>query len=97
MLAEVAYCHAVAGDAERAHGVLAQVESLSDIMYVSPVSRAMVHVGLGEHDLALKALEQGIRDRDFRAIYLGIDSTWDPLRENPRFIKLLERVGLPQA
>jgi hypothetical protein len=44
------------------------VESLSDVTYVSPVSRAMVHVGLGEHDPALKALEQGIRDRDFRVI-----------------------------
>ncbi len=34
---------------------------------------------------------------DFRAIYLGIDATWDPLRERPRFIELLERLGLPQA
>ncbi len=97
VLAEVAYCHALAGESDRARKLLTQVESLSDITYVSPVYRAMVHVGLGEHDLALKALEQGIRERDFRAIYLGIDSTWDPLRENPRFIKMLERVGLPQA
>ena len=81
----------------RARKLLTQIESLSDITYVSPVSRAMVHVGLGEHDLALKALERGIRERDFRAIYLGIDATWDPLREHPRFVELLERVGLPQA
>jgi hypothetical protein len=57
----------------------------------------MVHVGLGEHDPALKALEQGLRDRDFRVTYLGVDATWDPLRDNRRFIALLERVGLPQA
>ena len=60
-------------------------------------TRAMVQLSLGEHDLALNSLEQGIRDRDFRVIYLGIDTTWDPLRESPRFIELLERLGLPQA
>ncbi len=96
-LAEVAYCRALAGENDRARELLEQVEALSSSMYVSPVARAMVHVGLGEHDLALNALEQGIRERDFRVIYLGIDSTWDPLRENRRFIELLERVGLPQA
>ncbi len=96
-LAEVAYCRATAGESDRARELLKQVESLSDTMYVSPVARAMVHMGLGERDLALKALEQGIRERDFRAIYLGIDATWDPLRADPRFIKMLERMGLPQA
>ncbi len=96
-LAELAYCRALADQSDQARELLKQVESLSSKMYVSPIARAMVLTGLGEHDLALKALEQGIRERDFRAIYLGIDSTWDPLRENPRFLKLLERVGLPQA
>ncbi len=97
VLAEMAYCHALAGEDDRARELLTQAESLSEIMYVSPVSRAMVQLSLGEHDLALNSLEQGIRDRDFRVIYLGIDTTWDPLRESPRFIELLERLGLPQA
>ena len=96
-LAEVAYCRALAGESDRARELLKQVESLSSTMYVSPVARAMVHMGLDERELALKALEQGIRERDFRAIYLGIDSTWDLLRTDPRFIELLERVGVPQA
>ncbi len=96
-LAEVAYCRALAGESDRARELLKQLESLSDTMYVSPVARAMVHMGLGEPDLALSALEQGIRERDFRVIYLGIDSAWDPLRADPRFIELLERVGVPQA
>ena len=97
MLAEVAYCRAVAGEGDRARELLQQVESLADIMYVSPVSRAKVLAGLGEHDRALDALEQGIRERDFQAVYLAIDSTWDPLRKDPRFVELLERVGLPQG
>ena len=97
VLAEVAYCRAVAGEDDQARELLQQVESLADIMYVSPVSRAKVLAGLGEHDRALDALEQGIRERDFQVVYLAIDSTWDPLREDPRFVELLERVGLPQG
>jgi serine/threonine-protein kinase len=94
-LAEPAYCRALAGESDRARALLMQAESLSDAIYVSPVARAMVHMGLGEHGLALKALEPGIRKRDFRAVYLGIDSTWDSLRTDSNFIKLLERLGLP--
>jgi tetratricopeptide (TPR) repeat protein len=97
VLAEVAYCRALVGESEQARELLKQIGALSDSMYVSPVARGMVHMALGELDLALTALEQGVRERDFWAVYLGVDPTWDPLRENPRFIELLERVGLPRA
>ncbi len=97
VLAEIAYCHAVGGDAARARELLAQVEALAGSMYVSPVSRAMVHVGLGEDDLAFEALEQGLHERDFQLLYLGVDSTWDPIRDDPRFAVLLDRIGLPRA
>ena len=96
-LADLAYCHALAGEGDQARKLFEQLDTLAETTYVSPVARAMVHMGLGERDLALKALAQGIRDRDFRAIYIGVDAAWDPLRSDPRFIELLERVGVPQA
>lgn len=97
VLGEVAYCYAVAGNQTRARELLAKVDLMSQEMYVSHVSRAMVWVGLGEHDLALKALRQGIRERDFLSPYIGIASVWDPLREDPRFEELVDRLGLPRA
>jgi TolB-like protein/Tfp pilus assembly protein PilF len=97
VLAEIAYCHAVAGDAARARSLLAEVEALAGAMYVSPVSRAMVHVGLGEHDRAFEALAQGIYERDFQLLYLSVEPQWDPLRDDPRFAELLGRIGLPRA
>jgi tetratricopeptide (TPR) repeat protein len=96
VLAETAYCNAVAGDEARARDLLDQTEGLAETMYISPVSRALVHVGLGEHDRAFEALEQGIHNRDFLMLYLGVNPIWDPLRDDPRFAQLLDRVGLPQ-
>lgn len=95
IMAELAYCHAVAGDAAAARALLAQIDALSPGMYVSPVSRAMVLVGLGDHARALEELERGIRERDHLLLYLGIDRTWDSLRAEPRFTELLDHIGLP--
>jgi hypothetical protein len=36
-------------------------------------------------------------DSNLRGQERGIDSTWDSLRTDSNFIKLLERLGLPQA
>jgi len=97
IMGETAYCHAVAGDAPRAHELLAAIDVLAADLYVSPVSRAMVHVGLGDHDRAFEELKRGIRERDFLLPYIGVDVTWDPLRGDPRFSELLDHIGLPHA
>jgi hypothetical protein len=54
-------------------------------------------VGLGDHDRAFEELKRGIRGHDFLLPYIGVDRTWDPLRADPRFSELLDRIGLPQA
>jgi hypothetical protein len=97
IIGEMAYCHAVAGDAPRARELLDELDRLAATLYVSPVSRAMVYVGLGDHDRAFEELKRGIRGRDFLLPYIGVDGTWDPLRADPRFSELLDRIGLPQA
>ena len=61
------------------------------------VSSALVLVGLGETDAAFEALELGFQDRDSRLLYLGIDPRWEPLRGDPRYVKLMDRIGLPRG
>ena len=97
VLSEFAYCNAIAGDVPRARALLAEIEGLDGSMYVSPVSRAMVHVGLGEHDRALELLDDAMHEREPLLLFLGLDSLWDPLRDDPRFAELLDRIGLPSA
>ena len=49
---------------------------------------------LGESDAAFEVLEHGVRTRSAYMPFLG-EPLSDPLRADPRFGKLLERLGLP--
>ena len=96
-MAELAYCNAVDGKVETARSLLRDMQAQAGTMYVSPVSQALVHVGLGETDSAFEALEKGVRDRDPLILYLGLDPTWEPLRSDPRYADLMDRIGLPRG
>lgn len=56
---------------------------------------ALVYAGLGENDEAFAWLEKSYDSRDKGLTYLKIDPCIDPLRSDPRFVRLVERVGLP--
>ena len=57
-------------------------------------SRAIIHLGLGELERAIAALEEAYAARVFRLRLVGYEPLFDPLRGDPRFQDLLERVGL---
>jgi TolB-like protein/class 3 adenylate cyclase/Tfp pilus assembly protein PilF len=97
VMGEFAYCHAVAGNQARARTLLAEMQAMSNRTYVSPVSRAAVHVGLGETDAAFEALEQGFRDHDPQLLYLGLSPVWQQLADDPRHESLMDRIGLPRG
>jgi TolB-like protein len=56
---------------------------------------ALVYAGLGEKDEAFTWLEKSYDARDKGLTYLKIDPCMDPLRSDPRFARLVRRVGLP--
>ena len=56
---------------------------------------AQVHAWRGETDEAFEWLERAYAIHDTGLIRLGYDPAMDPLRKDPRFRDLLERVGLP--
>ena len=53
-----------------------------------------VHIGLGEKDKAFACLEREYETRAVTMPGLRVNSSFDPLREDPRFADLLRRVGL---
>ena len=63
--------------------------------YVSPMSLALVHIGMGNKSLAMEDLERGVEEHSYNAMYLGLEPAFLPLREEPRFQKLLRHVHLP--
>ncbi len=79
-----------------ARRVLRDLQTRARRRYVPPVHRALVYVGLGEHEGAFDALEQAVEERDVRLTFLAIEPRWAPLLNAPRFESVRTRVGLPR-
>ena len=61
---------------------------------MTPVAFAMLHTGLGEADAAFEWLDRALEDRRGWLAYLKVEPLLDPLRSDPRFTRLLERMRL---
>jgi serine/threonine-protein kinase len=59
------------------------------------VGMAMIYSGLGDVDHAIDQLEKAYEDRGWLGT-LKVAPVWDPLRSDPRFDKLLKKVGLAE-
>jgi TolB-like protein/Tfp pilus assembly protein PilF/tRNA A-37 threonylcarbamoyl transferase component Bud32 len=91
----LARAYALAGRKAEAHKVLQELCQLSKGAYLPPCYFAAVHVALGENEQAFTWLEKAYRERDTYLTWLKVDEALAPLRPDPRFHKLLSRVGLP--
>lgn len=65
--------------------------------FVSALPFAMVHIGIGDKKAALDALEKAFEERSGRLVYLNVEKAFDPLRQEPRFRELVQRLHLPEA
>ncbi len=92
-LSMIGYLWAIQGEAAKARDILAEMKRPSSVRYVPPFNLAVVHLGLGERDQVFDALEKAYQDHDVRLSFLKVDLKWDPLRSDPRFVSLIERLG----
>ncbi len=60
--------------------------------HVPDVEKAMTAVGLGAHEDALAHLDAAVQTRDPRLVTLRSSAVWDPLRSDPRFQDLVQRL-----
>lgn len=63
--------------------------------YVSPFAFVSAYTSLGDVDAAFEWLERAYDARDRAVLLLKVNPGYDPLRSDPRFDALVERVGLP--
>ena len=88
------YVSVLSGDAAKGRAVLKELKSLERRRYVPPSNLALLSYVLGEQDEAFSWLEKAYRDRDIRLCRLKVDSKWDSMRSEPRFVEILKRLGL---
>ena len=82
------------GRITEAHGTISKLEEHVQKSGIGRYEIALVYAGLGEKDEAFTWLERSYDERDKGLTYLKIDPCMDPLRSDPRFARLLQRVGL---
>lgn len=93
-VAALGCAHAVGGKKREAAKALAKLERRSERAYVAPYWPAIICAGLGDTSRALEWLQRAHQERDVWLVWLKVEPRLDSLRPEPRFQKLLERVGL---
>jgi DNA-binding winged helix-turn-helix (wHTH) protein/tetratricopeptide (TPR) repeat protein len=88
------YALAQAGQRAEAESLLNVLQETSQRKYVSPFSMLMIHLALGPEERTFQLLEQLYDDRNEWLVWLKVSPELRPLRNHPRFRKVLELVGL---
>ena len=94
ILAMLGHAYGLAGTTRAAREVRHQMKELASRCYVSPYDWAVLHTGLRENDVALQCLRQALKERSPRAIWLGVEPAFDSLRDDRRFQRLINGLGL---
>jgi tetratricopeptide (TPR) repeat protein len=85
---------AARGDRTEAQRLLAEAEGRATAWYPRG-ALAAAHLALGEKEKAFAWLEKGVEGKDsLLPMTIKWSLTWDPIRSDPRFQKLLQRMKL---
>lgn len=96
VIRDLGWAYAAAGNKAKARQIIESLKQTAPGSYSSPYSVAVIHAALGEKDAAFQWLEKAYAERDSHFNYLALDPDVDPLRSDPRFPPLLERLHIPQ-
>jgi serine/threonine-protein kinase len=65
------------------------------VAYTSPLDFARAYARLGNMEQAVAYLNASFADRAPGLVFLKADHAWDAVRDDPRFVAAVRRVGLP--
>ncbi len=87
--------NARAGNRDEALRAMDELRARTADTYTLPLFLARIYAAFGNNDEAMKNLEKVYNDRSESAVWLKVDPSLESLRNDPRFIALIRKVGLP--
>jgi tetratricopeptide (TPR) repeat protein len=91
----LAAAYAGSGDTAKAAAIVRELEARSRREHVSPATIARARMGLGDTARAFAWLDRAVAARDLHLTEHSFAPIWDPVRADPRFARLLERLRRP--
>jgi serine/threonine-protein kinase len=94
MQSGIACAEAAQGHRDSALAVVRNLEAESRRHYVGPENVAAVYFALGDRDKGFEWLEKAFEARSAYLALLRSDRRWDSVRDDPRFVALVRKVGI---
>jgi adenylate cyclase len=80
-----------------ARRVIAELEGLARMRYITPSLATTIHAHLGEEEAAMRCLEEAARQRSGFVVMAPLMPGGESLRQTPRYQALMQRLGLAGA
>jgi serine/threonine-protein kinase len=91
-LASLGRAYATAGRRSDAINIRRQLEERSKRSFVPAYWMASLYVALGDSEAAFRWLEKAYAERSGGLVWIGVDPRMDPIRPDPRFAALRQRI-----
>lgn len=88
---------AIAGHRAQAQTILDRVDSLARYENVPSTHWAALELALGYRERALARIERAEREGTLEVVQFQRDERLDPLRSDPRFVRVVARMGVPRS
>ncbi len=93
-LAALGHLYGRMGHADKAKQQMERLKELPTTAYCSPGQIALVHLGLGEHQQALRLLEEAADQCYAWLVFAPVDPVFDPLKGEKAWTRILQKMNL---
>lgn len=93
----LAYALSAAGRIDDAKVILAELLEASEKHYIKPYFVAITYIAVGDINKAFDWLDKAVQEQDTWLIWIETEPKLDPLRQDPRFQRLLRLANHPAA
>ena len=88
------YVSGLAGNDTTAADCLNKLEALKGDHFIPSFERAIIHLGMNNHEKALDELERGIDEGYCRILHINVDPKFRPLKKHAKFTEIVKRLNL---